>query len=144
MTNLTRWDRAMAKQMKAVEKAVQSQHLELVSVVYKAVLSLSPVYSGYYKANHRISFDGLVELSPSVRTGVKGAHFDQIEITKANEVAKLSFKALPVVVTIGNAVSYAGAMEDPSGAGVTPVTGVRPVYANARILGIEEFKRGRA
>lgn len=144
MTDLKRFRQAMQKQVKAVEKAVEDKHREVVSSFFKTVTRLSPVYSGYYKANHRISFDGLVDRFPAKRTTQKGAHFDQIETARANELAKLSSKKLPIVVTIGNAVDYALALEDPSGGGVTPVTGVRPVYSNTRALVVEEFKKGRA
>ena len=144
MTDLRRFRQAMKSQIAAVEKAIEDRQRDVVSAFYKTATRLSPVYSGYYKANHRISFTGLVELFPAKRTTQKGAHFDQIETAKANELAKLSSKKLPVVVTIGTAVKYALAMEDPSGGGVTPVTGVRPVYSNARALVVEDFKGGIA
>jgi len=142
MTDLRAWDKAMKAQVKAIEEKIVETQRSAAVAFFDKVMEFSPVYSGYYKANHRVTFTDQVDLSPEKRIARKGAHVGMIETARAAGEAKLSSKKLPVVVRIGNAVPYAVEVEFPGG-GVTPMTGNRPVYANARAVAVEQAKGGR-
>lgn len=144
MTSMKKFDRAMEKQLNAAEQTLQDIHVNLVRLTYEKVHEFSPVYSGYYVANHRISFNGDagISLNPKKRNGREGAHRGQIESAKQGELAKLSSKDVPAVVTLGTAVPYAEYMEHPgmSRSAVPAKTGQRPIYGNARTVAIAEFE----
>lgn len=147
MTDLRQWDKLMNRQLAEVKEAVKEKHAEIASMVFNYVHEFSPLYSGYYAANHRISFDGAAgfELSPQKRGGNQGAYFGRVETERLKELQKLSRKDLPEVITLGTAVPYAIFLDQPfmGQSAVSPKTGNRPVYLNARMRAVEDFSSGR-
>lgn len=72
------------------------------------VVEETPVWSGYAASNHRIGVGGLedAEVSPPIRVAFRGAYVDEIEPTRAAEIAKLAQLSSGQVVEVGNAVPY--------------------------------------
>ncbi len=90
---------------------------ELVEEVYNAIVDESPIHSGYYASNHRITVrqasgqfgSGEAQLVPSTRPvdAEIGLFLDNIPRTRAQEVAKISRMKLGDTAEISTQVPYA-------------------------------------
>lgn len=95
-----------------------------VRTAYNSIMEEWPVYSGYSKANNRISITGrtIRRVEPARRPSTQGALLAKAESTRVTELAKLAriserFGGRDRVIVIGNAVTYAEDVGFSSGQG---------------------------
>ncbi len=113
---------------KQIEKAITQVEAEaavifreVVRTAYDAVLSNSPIWSGYYKSNHRITVRsskgqfkvGGVKLSPTIKPEFPEifAFIGNIETARSTELAKLSKLEIGDTAQITTRVPYADEVE---------------------------------
>ena len=67
------------------------------------VVDETPIWSGYAASNHRIGIGGLedAEVTPSVRVSFRGAYVEEIEPSRAAELAKLAGLIPGQVIEVG-------------------------------------------
>jgi len=114
-----------------VDKAERDVLVNVTRVAYKAIMRDWPVWSGYSKANNRISVTGetIGVVRPAKRVLKPGAHVGQAAATEASELSKLDGLGLnktqrPRIIVLGNAVSYAADVGQETGRGLA-------IYQNA-------------
>lgn len=95
-------------------KAVRNQLIRISREAYIKIMQQWPIYSGYSKANNRISITGrdIQRIQPSQRIARPNAHLAKAQSTRVAELAKLSrirveFGKRTRRIIIGNAVYYA-------------------------------------
>ena len=118
MTNLAKFTKSIERQKKGIEKVINSAHKRVALSVHNHLLLDSPIFSGYYAANHRITIGDtlLAELIPSTRKVKEGAHIGDIEPARVMEQQKLaSLQPTDLTVIIGTAVPYAQKLETERG-----------------------------
>lgn len=116
---------AFEKEVKAAFVKEERRMLILgVRVAYQIIMREWPVWSGYSKANNRISITGrpIRKLEPSKRPLIKGALAGKARQVEASEITKLqrltkNFGFRNRKITIGNSVSYSGDVSFTSGFG---------------------------
>ena len=102
------------------EEVIAVQH-KLVEEVYNAIVDESPIHSGYYASNHRITIrqasgqfgSGGAQLVPLTRPDDAeiGKFLDNIPRTRAQEVAKIPRMKLGDTAEISTLVPYANQIE---------------------------------
>ena len=110
---------AFAKFEKDMSITEQRFLVRATRAAYKHIMNAWPMWSGFSKANNRISTVGapIRALVPAKRIAREGAHFAQAAATERSQLAKLS--RLPIskkprarTITIGNTVDYAADLGD--------------------------------
>lgn len=113
------------KQLDGLISDVETQATELFREVvrnaYDGVINNSPIWSGYYKSNHRINVKGAkgqfktggVKLFPTQKPDFPEifAYIGNIETARSTELAKLSKLEIGDFVQIDNIVPYADEVE---------------------------------
>lgn len=99
------------------QKAAEAERAVLIAAMreaYTHVMDSWPVYSGFSKANNRISITGreIRLIRPGSRKAIPGLYSQKAESVRSNELAKLSriernFGMRNRTLVIGNAVDYA-------------------------------------
>lgn len=113
------FERALEKEItKKVDPNVKRLKTEVARAVYLSAIAGSPVFSGYFASNWRITMGGIqrVKLSPhpSLVPSKKlrrGLYIASISMTASAELAKLKDINVRANVTIANAVPYAAILE---------------------------------
>jgi len=143
MTDLKSWDTAVKSWEKEAKEVIRNKHARLVSIFFDKLVENSPMFTGFYAANHKIVQKGQdsFQTHPAKAPKKKGILFDLIPTNSSNQKQKLAFPNLSDVLQVGSAVDYALNMENPTGGTVAARTGNRPVYINARIQAITEFNQ---
>lgn len=116
MTDMSQFERDMDEQfVEHVEKPLVEAQKITVEEVYDRILDRAPVWSGYYKSNHRImlSGDSEAELDPAdkIEHAEQGTYLGNVERARSQEFNKLQDIEPYSIVTVGTAVSYAGDVE---------------------------------
>lgn len=130
MTKVSEINRAFEEHFNKVEGVAREAQVKAVRKAYLYIMDSWPVFTGFSKANNRISITGrtVARMEPSTRPEGERALEGKAEAIKMSQLAKLD--RLPLesknrVVVIGNSVSYAADVSFEPGRG-------RQIYEEAR------------
>lgn len=138
MTQAANINRAFELEIERIGRAQRVLMVKVTRNVYRHIMNRWPVWSGYSKANNRISITGrpISRIEPTARILRKGAHVAKAGAVESSELSKLNrlltekgFGKRDRVIVIGNAVDYAADL-GPAGASKG-----RIIYEEARQMG---------
>lgn len=91
MTQVAAINRAFELEIEKIGRARRLLTIRVARKTYKAIMRRWPVYTGFSKANNRISITGrkISRLEPSRRPSVRGALVAKAAAVQASQLAKL-------------------------------------------------------